>query len=118
MPENQSLTANQIAENNQTKDENPSLVKIVEVPVIQEKIIEIPVYKEKIVTRIIYKNGDRKTVNNAGKNDSVSPVGASNNSILSSRLRDNRYSTQVNLSGFQLVSELKPQIIKGEKNEK
>ena len=116
--ENQSLTASQVTENNQTKDENLSSIKIVEVPVIQEKIVKVPIYKEKIVTRIIYKNAERKTENNAGKNDSVSPVGASNNSILSSRLRDNRYSTQVNLSGFQLVSELKPQIIKGEKNEK
>ena len=118
VPENQSLTVNQNAENSPAKNEISPAAKIVEVPVIREKIVEIPVYKEKIVTRIIYKNAPVKSENNAGENTFIPPVGAANNLILSSRLKDNRYSTQVNLAGFQMVSQLKPQIIKGENNEK
>jgi hypothetical protein len=116
--DNQSLTVNQVTENSQAKDENSTSVKIVEVPVIREKIVKIPVYKETVVTRTIYRNAETRTEKNDGRKTFAAPVGGTNDSILSSRLKDNRYSTQVSLEGFQLVSELKPQIIKGENNEK
>ena len=118
VPENHTLTVDRNAGNNLAKDENSPPEKIVEIPVIREKIVEVPIYKERIVTRIIYKNSERKPENNGGSDNLISLPDAPNEPILSSRLKDNRYSTQVNLAGFQLVSELKPQIIKGESNEK
>ncbi len=115
--ENNTLTATKSAQLTPLKDENPVQIKYVEVPVIREKIVEVPVVKEKIVTRIIYKN---ITVEDAKKNDvknGFPPFGKENLAVIS-RLRDNRYSTQINLKGFQIVSDLKPQVIKGEQNEK
>lgn len=99
--------------------ENKETIKIetVQVPVIQEKIIKVPVVREKIITRTIYKYvsaQDKKSVGNP-----VLPNKADTEQFtVKSRLRDNQYSTQINLEGFQLISELKPQIIKEENNEK
>ncbi len=104
--------------NESAKDKNPVQIKYVEVPVVQEKIVKVPVVREKIFTRIIYKNIN---VEDTKKNDVKSGFpssGKAENSAVSSRLKDNRYSTQVNLKNFQIVSDLKPKIIKGENNEK
>lgn len=107
-----------VAEKNEPTIKNDTTIKFVEIPVIKEKIVEVPVIKEKIVTRIVYKNlntEDRKgkdTKNSVPKNDKTEKF------AVSSRLKENQYSTQINLEGFQFISELKPQIIKGENNEK
>lgn len=97
-------------------------VQTIEVPIVtekiieKEKIIEIPVVREKIITRIVYKNAkDEKKGNDQNvvpKTDAAEPF------TVKSRLKENQYSTQINLEGFQVISELKPIIIKGESNEK
>lgn len=92
-------------------------IQTISVPVIQEKIVKIPVVREKIVTRYVYINN--KTGGD-GAADPRSNLRAPESSPLAvkSQLEDNQYSTQVNLTGFQFVSDLKPQIIKSENNEK
>lgn len=92
------LKANDIAENSQTSDEDFKQIKIVEVPVIREKIVEVPVIKEKVVTRTVYKDREDQT----NRNGYTSPQ---NNRGLESV-------AQTDTSKFQIVSELKPQIIK------
>ena len=87
-------------------------------PTVVEKIIKVPIVQEKIVTRIVYR--DRVV----GKNkvdeqpSATPPIGSNDRLAIKSRLTDNQYSTQIHLEGFQIVSDLKPQIIKGENNEK
>ena len=115
MPQAQenNISTTEKAKINPTSDENPIQIKYIEVPVVQEKIVKVPVVQEKIVTRIIYKNinieDTKKSLLNSDKTEDFT---------VSSRLKDNRYSTQINLKGFQIVSDLKPQIIKGDENEK
>lgn len=91
------LKASDLAENTQTNDEGVEQIKIVEVPVIKEKIVKVPVIKEKIVTRTVYKDRDQNE-----KDKYTSPQ--SNRGLKSVALTDT--------SKFQIVSELKPQIIK------
>lgn len=106
------------AENIQPNNENDAPLKPVEVPVIREKIVKVPVYTEKIVTRTVYKKAETKTEGNFPQENFSSRNRQPKESKLSSRLKDNRYSTQLNLEGFQIIRELKPQIIKGENDEK
>lgn len=91
------------AENKQPNVENEATTKIIEVPIIKEKIVEVPVIKEKIVTRIVYK--DREPTN---KNKTKVP----------SKTQNKENFAQTEIDKYQIVSELKPQIIKtGDKNE-
>ncbi|MGI8669733.1 MAG: anti-sigma factor family protein [Aridibacter sp.] len=104
------------AENKQPNVGNVATTKIIEVPVIKEKIVEVPVIKEKIVTRVVYRNTENKNV--VGNKENLPKFSKTKEVASTNGLKDNEFSTQINLKGFQLVSELKPQIIKGEKNEK
>ena len=113
MPQVQENDTPETAKNDSIENEKSVQIKYVEVPVVQEKIVKVPVVQEKIVTRIIYKNVDvedtKKSLLNSDKTKDFT---------VSSRLKDNRYSTRTNLKGFQIVSDLNPKIIKGENNEK
>lgn len=87
----------------------------IRVPVVREKIIRIPVVREKIIVRTVYRNSNKKDI---GNDDEINLKNAENQQFtVKSRLRGNQYSTQINLKGFRVISELKPVIIKGENNE-
>lgn len=73
-----------------------TLIKYVEVPVT--KIVKIPVVREKQVTKIIYREKSGKT--------SPAPNLLKENEISADNDNDNQVLTQINLSGFQPVSEL------------
>lgn len=90
-------------------------VRTITVPVIREKVIRIPVVREKIIVRTVYKNPN--TEDRKNDDQTILKNADNQNFTVKSRLKDNQYSTQVNLKGFQVVSELKPVIIKGENNE-
>lgn len=81
------------------------LIKYVEVPVT--KIVKVPVFKEKTITKFIEKNKDIEK-SNAPENSRADATAAANT--------NNQYLTRFSLEGFQSVSELKPKIIKKEKN--
>ncbi|WP_183042243.1 hypothetical protein, partial [Escherichia coli] len=116
-------TASEIAETTQITRENEMTAEIqtIEIPVIREKIVKVPVVREKIVTRVVYVNAkdeNDRQIQNDNQQTNDNPKNAAKESFtVKNRLRDNRYSTQINLEGFQVVSDLKPIIIKGENNE-
>jgi Putative zinc-finger len=77
------------------------------------KFIDARIAKEKIVTRVIY------LTKQAGKENIIKARSAKSKPgsfALNSSINENRYLTQVNLSKFQPVAELKTQIIKKDKN--
>jgi hypothetical protein len=80
------------------------------------KYIRIPVIREKIVNRIVYADKSQKRQ----KEDRVPPViPEKNNLTLKSSIRQNEFLTEVNLKGFQTISDAKTRIIrKGEIDEK
>lgn len=80
-------------------------VKYIEVPVT--KIVKIPVIKEKPITRIIYRDKNAKKT--------FSPINPKTPEIEADK--NNQYLTEFDLRGFQVVSELKPRIIKEGKNQ-
>ncbi|CAN5241391.1 hypothetical protein BH20ACI1_BH20ACI1_02540 [soil metagenome] len=86
--------------------EKTSLVKFIEVPVIQEKIVEVPVIKEKIIIKKIYVNGEN-TFENPRENQQ-----SRENTALNEKKTDNKYLTPIELEGFQPVAKIKAQITK------
>jgi hypothetical protein len=79
------------------------------------KFIKVPVIKEKIVTRIVYVN---KPLKRESQRDTSSGTFEKNNLAIKSSMQRNEFLTEVNLKGFQLVSDSKVRIIKkGETNE-
>ena len=108
-------TAN-VGEDDSPDNSTASAMRTIAVPDVKEKIIRIPVVREKIIVRTVYKNlNTEKNMKNDDK--TILKNTDDQDFTVKSRLRDNQYSTQVNLKGFQVVSELKPVIIKGENNE-
>ena len=85
------------AENKQPNVENTETTNIIEVPVIREKNIEVPVIKEKIVTRIVYKEKDEAI---------------EKETALRNNSQNDENVGRANIDKFQLVSELRPKIIK------
>ncbi len=83
-------------------DENQT-VKIVEVPVVQEKIVRVPVFVEKVVTRTVLV--EKKTARTTKPRNDLT---------LRNSVQSNRYMTTANLTGFQPVSEFKAVISKKE----
>lgn len=103
-----------IAQNDsgEKNNEKSPEIKIVEIPVIQEKIVEVPVIKEKIITRTVY-------VEKTEKKETPNPLKDStkDNVALNSSLKDGSFLTQTNLKDFQPVSEVKARITKKGENE-
>jgi hypothetical protein len=73
------------------------------------KFIRIPVIKEKIVNRIVYVNKSQKR---ESENRIPSSMTDRNNLTLKNSVRENEFLTEVNLKGFQIISDSKTRIIK------
>ena len=96
--------ANKISEPSQNTP--VSIVKYVEVPVA--KIVQVPVFRERVITRFVEKNKNVRKPTAPRDSKPSETVTAAN--------KKNQYLIQFSLEGFQPVSELKPKIIKKERN--
>jgi hypothetical protein len=77
------------------------------------KIIEVPVIREKIITRVVYLKRDKQNGIQAKRINAKLP----GNIAINSSIAKNNYRTQINLKGFQPVSEITAAVIKEKKND-
>jgi hypothetical protein len=106
---NEKLENSTVAQNDSV-EKSPE-IKIVEVPVIQEKIVKLPVIKEKIITRKIYVKEQKKEI----KENVIRPKFNRNDEVaMKSSIQENGFVTQTNLKGFQPTTDLKIKITKKE----
>lgn len=88
---------------------NTTAAKEEPVPV---RVIEVPVIREKIVTRTVYVTKDKRKEPRRG-------IPVKSSFAMQNSLKDNSYLTQIDLKGFQPVSDFKVRINRQEKeNEK
>ena len=88
----------------------PPEVRMVEVPVVQEKIVTRTVYVEK-------KRGAKTTANRQTPGQYITQTPGRDNRITANKEASGQYFTLANLSGFQPVSQMKIEVIKGAKTD-